>query len=166
MGMRRSSWVVLPTVAVFCLLGSPAGLAAARGAPFPEAAAPASAAPGYAGSDTCATCHEDVANALKKTRHGQTGVGNWEGATGCESCHGPGAAHAAEGDKTKIRSPKLLSATQVSEICLACHERGDRSLWQGSPHEGRGLSCIACHRIHHTDAPPPKLLAKTTEFAT
>ncbi len=121
---------------------------------------------GYADPESCAGCHDDVANALKLTTHGKTKTATWDGAMGCQSCHGPGAAHAAEGDKTKIRNPKNLSAADLSAVCLTCHERGDRTHWQGSQHEGRGLSCISCHRIHYEKDPPPRLLAKGSEFAT
>ena len=39
--------------------------------------------------------------------------------TGCESCHGPGKAHAEEGDPTKIISFKNKSSKEISETCLA-----------------------------------------------
>jgi DmsE family decaheme c-type cytochrome len=129
--------------------------------------APARGQEGYAEPGACATCHEEVATALKKTAHGRTEAKTWDGAAACESCHGPGAAHAAEGDKTKIRNPGLLPAVEQSEICLTCHERGDRVRWKGSPHEGRDLSCMTCHKVHHPDGKAPRaLLAKETEFAT
>jgi DmsE family decaheme c-type cytochrome len=128
--------------------------------------APPPVAEGYVGAETCAGCHEDQALSLAKTSHGRTGVQTWDGAAACESCHGPGAAHAAEGDPTKIKNPAKLSAEARSEVCLTCHQRGDRVHWQGSPHEGRGLSCLTCHKVHHQGDPPPALLAKGTEFDT
>src|SRR5439155_1468854 len=65
----------------------------------PEEAAKA----GFVGMETCANCHTEVAEAFKKNPHGKTSRTNWEGTAGCETCHGPGAAHAEEGDKSKIR---------------------------------------------------------------
>jgi DmsE family decaheme c-type cytochrome len=130
----------------------------------PKATAPAS---GYAEPGACATCHEEQAAALKTTSHGKTGATTWDGIAGCESCHGPGAAHVeAGGDKTKIRNPEHLPANELNAICLTCHERGDRSHWRGSQHEGRGLACTTCHSIHHAASPTTKLLAKKTEFET
>ena len=39
------------------------------------------------------------------------------------------------------------TAEQNNGICLGCHERGERTMWQGSPHEERGLACTNCHTI-------------------
>lgn len=39
------------------------------------------------------------------------------------------------------------TAEQNNHICLNCHERGERTMWEGSPHEERGLSCTNCHTI-------------------
>ena len=156
----------IPALAALLLFGLPAVVAAQEDTP-PPAEAPASPAPGgYADPGVCATCHEEVANALKKTMHGKTGVANWDGATLCQSCHGPGAAHAEEGDKAKIKNPKTLKADEQSVICLSCHERGDQARWQTGPHAGRGLSCLTCHAVHHDGEPPARLLKKGTEFAT
>ena len=32
-------------------------------------------------------------------------------------------------------------------ICLACHERGDRTYWNGSIHENRAIACTDCHTV-------------------
>ncbi len=36
---------------------------------------------------------------------------------------------------------------QNNAICLGCHERGQRTYWEGSVHEERGLHCSNCHTI-------------------
>ena len=130
------------------------------------AATPTPPPAGYVGADTCTTCHEEAATALAGTIHGRTGVADWEGGHSCETCHGPGAAHAESGEPTKIRSLKKLSSADQSAACLTCHERGEHSHWKGSPHDGRGLSCLTCHTIHQAGKPHPALLAKATEFDT
>lgn len=121
---------------------------------------------GYVGADTCKGCHEDAAMSLAKTSHGKTAVADWNGGVGCESCHGPGAEHADSGDITKIRLLRKLPEAEQSAACLTCHERDERSHWQGSAHDGRGLSCLTCHTIHQTGKPHPALLTKATEFDT
>jgi DmsE family decaheme c-type cytochrome len=32
-------------------------------------------------------------------------------------------------------------------ICLACHERGDQTYWNGSVHESRAVACTECHTV-------------------
>jgi DmsE family decaheme c-type cytochrome len=147
----------------------PAEGAEERAAPPAETPPPSADLGAYAEADACAACHEEVANALGRTAHGRTAVKTWDGAAACQSCHGPGAAHVESGgEKDKIRNLRKLADADQSAVCLTCHERGDRSRWDGSPHDGRGLSCLTCHRIHQpADAAPVKaLLVRETEFAT
>ena len=136
----------------------------------PPAAAPAAApasAPPAAVAEACGACHEAEAKSFPRNPHGKTGVAAWTGERACESCHGSGAAHMESGDKAKIRNPAALTSTEVNELCLSCHSRGEeRSHWFSSAHEGRGLSCLTCHKSHHEGEPPPHLFAKVTEFDT
>jgi DmsE family decaheme c-type cytochrome len=39
------------------------------------------------------------------------------------------------------------TAEQNNHICLNCHERGERTYWQGSVHEERGVACTNCHTV-------------------
>jgi hypothetical protein len=51
-----------------------------------------------------------------------------EHAVGCESCHAPGAKHAASPGKGNIVNPKRMREDRSEEICASCHVRGkDRS---------------------------------------
>ena len=36
---------------------------------------------------------------------------------------------------------------QNNAICLTCHERGERTYWNGSTHEVRGVACTECHTV-------------------
>jgi predicted CXXCH cytochrome family protein len=47
-----------------------------------------------------------------------------EPAVGCESCHGPGSAHSATGDESKIVNPKKLPADKRIMVCAQCHSHG------------------------------------------
>jgi DmsE family decaheme c-type cytochrome len=140
---------------VSLLLVLSGGMSASRGAPAPQ---PASAE--YAGEDTCLTCHAD--QAYKATAHGRAFNERTPAATqGCESCHGPGKAHAeAGGDKALIRSYKALAPSEASATCTSCHNRASHALWDGSQHDQRHVGCTTCHSIHSPKG-EPQLAART-----
>jgi len=103
----------------------------------------------YAGLDQCAACHEEVVAAFKDTIHGKKGF-ELRSSHACETCHGPGKAHVdAGGGKGSMRTIASLTKEQMSEMCLTCHERGTKMLWEGSSHESRGLACQDCHKVHN-----------------
>jgi len=134
-----------------------AGAASARAADASPGPSPqAKAAPGsdYAGTETCVGCHEDQQNRFKNTVMGKimarprTAL---EG-QGCESCHGPGKAHAeAGGDKDLIPirfgKDSKNSIEEQNTACLTCHTKGNRLFWKGSPHESRAVACVDCHQV-------------------
>src|SRR4051812_3455384 len=96
-------------------LGPPQAVAAK---PPPQAAPPGE----YVGEETCLGCHDD--KGYKGTKHGLTLNQRTPAAThGCESCHGPGKAHAESGDPGLIRNPKKLKPQEASQICATCHNR-------------------------------------------
>lgn len=106
----------------------------------------------YVGEDTCLACHED--RAYRGTAHGLTFHARTPAATlGCESCHGPGSAHAESADPELIRSFRALSAAEVSETCTSCHNRASHALWDGSQHDQRNISCSTCHSVHEPKGP-------------
>ncbi len=129
----------------------------------------------YVGSQVCTGCH-----ANQSTRFGQTVMGkiflknprNAQEKAGCETCHGPGSAHVAAGGGRGVGGMISFRADDPSRtpeennaICLSCHEKGRRTLWQGSTHETRGLACTNCHTIM-TNVTPKFQLAKLTEIDT
>lgn len=113
----------------------------------------AQGAAGYAGEATCLTCHE--AQGYQGTAHALTSNERTPAAgRGCESCHGPGLAHAeAGGDTAKIVRISTLSAQRASESCTACHNRSSHALWSGSQHDQRNVGCVSCHSIHTAKGP-------------
>lgn len=71
--------------------------------PVPEGGA-------LAGSDTCATCHDEEARLSRYGAHR---------AVECERCHGPGAEHARAAAGSRPR----MSLGDV-DLCLSCHREG------------------------------------------
>lgn len=143
--MRNSCLpAVLRAVAGIVILGWTASLT------IPAAAAET---PGYVGSETCKTCHEEIYNNLQKTPHYaiETGARRGWAQKSCESCHGPGAKHAESASAEDIRNPAKLTAAETDRTCLTCHlnqaTEGGRI---ASGHAKDQVGCTTCHFIHGT----------------
>jgi DmsE family decaheme c-type cytochrome len=140
----RSIRLLLPLLAVAVLCTVAASGATPQSSPAPSAA-PAGT---FVGSDVCATCHDDVATHLATTPHGKSGFASLS-SQGCESCHGPGSAHAENPDDPALhpRVDKLKVKAQ-SAVCQGCHKGSNQFFWHGGVHERRNLSCLSCHSVH------------------
>ncbi len=73
---------------------------------------------------------------------------------GCESCHGPSAAHVASRSKggdvwpaIMWNGPLAAPVEELNAICLGCHEGGQRINWQGSAMQRQGVACVNCHTV-------------------
>jgi len=109
----------------------------------------------YVGSETCRACHESQFDKVANTKHGKLGtLAAWKGkVVGCESCHGPGKAHAeAGGDKTKIKVFLTMDSKAVSETCLSCHAgKENHNNFRRGEHWRNNIGCTDCHAPHGTD---------------
>ncbi|ABQ27780.1 DmsE family decaheme c-type cytochrome [Geotalea uraniireducens] len=115
---------------------------------------------GYVGSEKCKECHAELAKAFSTNIHAKAGAYGVKDA-GCESCHGAAGGHVASGDKSSIINPSKVDYEAASAACLKCHTKDKGQMfWHGSIHEGQGLSCVACHKVHGGN---DKLLAKKNE---
>ena len=146
--------------------GSPAAgvdqTAALQSPATPAQAAAAAPQAGYVGTDTCVTCHEKEGDSLKGTKHAQAKNPRSPAAThGCESCHGPGQAHVDDDAKGHIKKVGQMKPAEISETCLACHNRGEHAGWDGSAHERRNLTCTTCHSVHSPKSPEKQLVQPT-----
>jgi DmsE family decaheme c-type cytochrome len=118
------------------------------------AAAAQTLPPGYAGSDTCKVCHEDIYNAFAASPHHSLAVDakkGWQGRA-CESCHGPGQKHAESADPKLIRNPAKLAPAAVDKICLTCHLNQPTQIGRlESSHANNQIPCITCHKVHGSE---------------
>ena len=112
------------------------------------------AAPGATpvGEKACIACHQLESEHFTHTLHA---LGLHAAAKAdpsipvCETCHGPGSAHAREPQaQGLIIGYTKTSGTPVAlqtKTCLTCHAGGARDHWLGSIHQRNEVSCSDCH---------------------
>ena len=94
----------------------------------------------FVGDKVCAGCHAVQIAEFKKTLMGRISI-TQPGKFDCENCHGPGSAHVKAGGGRGVggimsfEADDPRSAEEKNSVCLACHQRGDRTNWAGSTHE-------------------------------
>lgn len=127
---------------------------------------------GYAagGAQQCLSCHDysddSPAHLLLQTAHGNKDIkGSPMTKHGCESCHGPSAAHA---NAPTTVSPAVSfgprwgsGIAQQDEQCLGCHKRNLSKQWPDSVHSSEKLSCTTCHDAHTAS---DKVLGKSSQI--
>ena len=116
----------------------------------------------YLGADTCADCHQDKIETMHDSPHGQSVDKRTPfGDEGCETCHGPGELHFdTEGNCIISMTGRYgESVEQRNNVCLDCHQTGDRMHWLSSTHEAEDLACVSCHSIHE----PNDVIERTTQ---
>jgi predicted CXXCH cytochrome family protein len=128
----------------------------------PEFDAPAG---DFAGSETCQSCHKEEAVQYGKTSHSKLVLPGKSYIHGCETCHGPGKAHAdsvqaAHGDDAAtakaLKEHPLFSfqagPAENAARCLTCHSTSkQQDYFEHSEHAGHGVSCNECHAAHLVD---------------
>ena len=117
--------------------------------------------------DSCITCHGGTGHVtdVYQSRHGNKADPR---TPGCINCHGASDKHMT--DPAGIAPDVVFAATSKrrspaaarSASCLTCHASHvlPRTLWAGSQHETRGVSCTDCHNIHAADQ---KVMNKGTQ---
>ena len=109
---------------------------------------PAAVSAGDVDNETCAGCHDEIAEAFYGTAHGRylmdrPGMKEYS----CESCHGSGLQHVEEGDPALIINPAKTDQFGA-QMCLTCHKDEAFDNWMFSEHNGAEVNCSACHQVH------------------
>ncbi|MBI4179659.1 hypothetical protein HY522_09595 [bacterium] len=99
----------------------------------------------HAGADACVDCHSDVSDLKSTSKH--AGIH-------CESCHGPGAAHAEDPDSADARPTRHLAQPRRL-FCGACHSESiSRPPFMRQVHleiHYPKQPCTDCHQSHHPE---------------
>lgn len=161
-------WLVLASM---LLMAFGAGSRSIFGQKQPAAAEPPSVAwkeivegkpSDYTGPETCRHCHKREFVDFERTPHTTIRFPGKAFVQGCETCHGPGKAHAdaiedAEGDDAKIalalkQHPIFAfhaNPKENAERCLICHTTSkQQAFFTHSEHLAHGVACNDCHASH------------------
>ena len=123
----------------------------------------------YVGGAVCKACHSGLAKEFSKTMMGKIFIAHPRDEVerqSCEGCHGPGSLYVKDMTAAMGKGHKpdevgtgpagggLITFRKGAEpeeaqnqVCLNCHERGERAFWRASTHAFRGVRCVDCHTV-------------------
>lgn len=117
----------------------------------------------FVGSETCATCHEDVVKNFAGNPHTKIALQHGKNGVTCEGCHGAGREHVdGGGDVSKIFNFKTATPKEASERCLGCHS-GTHPNFMRSPHMKAAVGCTSCHSVHAPGEESKEQLLKASQ---
>lgn len=132
--LRRRVLLFLPPLAAFFLITGTQAFAQAE----------TGAAAGWTVGD-CQTCHETATGAaFEHSKHAKLDQS-------CANCHDNVGDHVRaqmNGEEGPVPSLKGLTASQLNEKCLSCHEKDNQASYLSSMHSRRNVACTDCHGIH------------------
>jgi predicted CXXCH cytochrome family protein len=104
----------------------------------------------FAGSESCAQCHEKITSDFHSATHARLKA---EGPNamnvGCESCHGPGSVHNQSGGARGT----IVNPRKSPDACFQCHLEieGRFRLPHHHPVQEGKVNCSDCHDPHKGD---------------
>lgn len=122
---------------------------------------------GYVGENACRSCHLAEVTQLHKTVHADVKSSDGGRQMDCESCHGPGQAHAdaqqaARGDDALSAAANRLifafkgSTSENTARCLNCHvSSAGIEGFDHSRHAATAVACQSCHASHLVERADP-----------
>jgi len=123
----------------------------------PPADAQTTAPPASWTAADCEACHDKATSPkFQHTKHATL-------EQSCASCHTGVAEHVkaqTSGGTAPAPSMKTLSAQQINETCLTCHEKSNQSTYQMGMHARRNVACTACHSVHDFQSAKAQLKTK------
>ena len=120
----------------------------------------------YVGSQACSDCHENVGGTFPKNPHAKTLANEQPNKQGCESCHGPGKAHAESGDPDNIVRFESVSKTGATKICATCHLAKDLGDAVHTQHTKVAVGCLECHSVHFGNAQQHWIKSEKTKLCS
>lgn len=146
---RRLKFVVPAAVILTAILITSACSTVSRTVVMPPAV------PGveFAGSESCAQCHETITRDFKTASHALLQAkGRNAHDMGCEGCHGPGSKHNESGGAYHT----IVNPKKSPDVCFQCHLdlKGQFSLPSHHPVMEGKVSCTDCHDPHRGRAVP------------
>ncbi|HEV2211067.1 MAG TPA: cytochrome c3 family protein [Verrucomicrobiae bacterium] len=134
----------------------------------------------FVGNKTCAECHTNIVRAFRASPHSRialsqtwltkmaapapgAGTGGTRATqassgttieTSCESCHGPGSLHVAQGGARQF----IVNPAQRPDACFECHRQTEAEfhLPQHHPLLEKHMNCAHCHDPHGLDIYKPR----------
>jgi predicted CXXCH cytochrome family protein len=113
----------------------------------------------YVGDAACADCHSEITRAFPASVHARLHLENsaMAGQFGCESCHGPGSKHIAQGGRGGL-DKFIINPGKEPQACLQCHLETAAEFRFPEHHpvlEGK-MNCVQCHDPHGMDIMKPE----------
>jgi predicted CXXCH cytochrome family protein len=110
----------------------------------------------FVGNQSCLECHTNIVRQFVTSAHARIHLEGerGRGQTGCESCHGPGSLHVAEGGG---RGKAIFNPGKDPSACFECHRSTEAQfrLPQHHPVTERKMNCVDCHDPHGSDILKP-----------